>query len=85
MLQYEFTASPLLQHPAGSPQLHPEVHQGTEEHVKEQGNLLAALYAACLQPSQRRGGSTHPPRQLRDHQHAADADTGVSSGIWWET
>lgn len=68
-----------LQHPAGAPQLHPEIHQGAEEHVQEPRDLLASLHPARLQPSQRGGGATHPPRQLRDHQHASYADTGVSN------
>lgn len=74
-----------LQHPAGSPQLHPEVQQGAAEHVEEPGDLVAPLHPARLQPSQRRGGAAHPPRQLRDHQHAAHADTDVSwKAVWAE-
>lgn len=69
---------PLLQHPDGSSQRHPEVHQGAAEHVQEPRDLLASLHPARLQPSQRGGGAAHPPRQLRDHQHASYADTGVS-------
>lgn len=65
------------QHPTGPPQLHPEVQQGAAEHVQEPRDLLAPLHVARLQPGQRRGGAAHPPRQLRDHQHAAHADADV--------
>lgn len=67
-----------VQHPAGPPQLHPEVQQRAAEHVEEPRDLLASLHVARLQPGQRGGGAAHPPRQLRDHQHAAHADADVS-------
>lgn len=40
---------------------------------------MAAFHAARVSPGDGRDGPTPAPRQLRQHQHAPDADTAVSA------
>lgn len=68
----------LSQHPAGASQLHSEVNKGAAQHVEEQGDLLASLHTACVQPCEWRGGATNSFRKLRNYQHATHADPDVS-------